>query len=58
MFGISVQKLSGIPLTVVGDGSQTRDFTFVSDVVRAVWPPPEVMSQEKYSMLALVFQCL
>ena len=37
MFGVFLaQKLSGIPLTVVGDGSQTRDFTFVSDVVRAV----------------------
>ena len=29
------QKLAGKPLTVVGDGTQTRDFTFVSDVVEA-----------------------
>jgi len=29
------QKLHGEPLTVVGDGSQTRDFTYVTDVARA-----------------------
>lgn len=29
------QKREGKPLTVVGDGTQRRDFTFVSDVVRA-----------------------
>lgn len=30
------QKLAGKPFTVVGDGTQTRDFTFVSDVVDAI----------------------
>lgn len=36
VFGVFLaQKLKGEPLTVVGDGSQTRDFTYVSDVVRA-----------------------
>lgn len=30
------QKLAGQPLTVVGDGNQTRDFTFVSDIVNAL----------------------
>ena len=30
------QKLAGEPLTVVGDGSQTRDFTFVTDIVNAL----------------------
>jgi UDP-glucose 4-epimerase len=29
------QKLAGKPFTVVGDGTQTRDFTFVTDVVDA-----------------------
>ncbi len=36
VFGVFLaQKLAGIPFTVVGDGTQTRDFTFVSDVVEA-----------------------
>lgn len=30
------QKLAGKPLTVVGDGSQSRDFTFVGDIVKAL----------------------
>ena len=30
------QKIAGKPFTVVGDGKQTRDFTFVSDVVDAI----------------------
>lgn len=29
------QKLNNLPLSVEGDGKQTRDFTFVKDVVRA-----------------------
>ena len=37
VFGVFLaQKLAGKPFTVVGDGSQTRDFTFVSDVVSAI----------------------
>ena len=36
VFGVFLaQKLNGSPLTVVGDGSQTRDFTYVTDVARA-----------------------
>lgn len=37
VFGVFLaQKLAGKPFTVVGDGTQTRDFTFVSDVVSAI----------------------
>lgn len=36
VFGVFLaQKLCNKPFTVVGDGNQTRDFTFVSDVVNA-----------------------
>jgi UDP-glucose 4-epimerase len=30
------QKLAGKPYTVVGDGEQTRDFTFVTDIAQAI----------------------
>ena len=37
VFGVFLaQLLAGKPLTIVGDGEQTRDFTFVSDVVTAL----------------------
>ena len=37
VFGVVLaQKLAKKPYTVVGDGNQTRDFTFVSDVVSAL----------------------
>jgi UDP-glucose 4-epimerase len=36
VFGVFLaQKLAGEPYTVVGNGTQTRDFTFVTDVVDA-----------------------
>jgi UDP-glucose 4-epimerase len=36
VFGVFLaQKLHGQPFTVVGDGRQTRDFTYVGDVARA-----------------------
>ena len=31
------QSLAGEPLTVYGDGSQTRSFTFISDLVSGIW---------------------
>ncbi len=37
VFGVFLaQKLHQEPFTVVGDGSQTRDFVFVTDVVQAL----------------------
>jgi UDP-glucose 4-epimerase len=38
VFGVFLkQKLMGQPLTVVGNGSQTRDFLYVTDVARAFY---------------------
>jgi len=38
VFGVFLaQKLAGKPLTVVGDGTQTRDFLYVTDVARAFY---------------------
>ncbi len=38
VFGVFLaQKLAKLPFTVVGDGKQTRDFTYVDDVVEAIY---------------------
>lgn len=38
VFGVFLkQKLAGKPFTVVGDGTQTRDFCYVTDVARGFW---------------------
>lgn len=37
VFGVFLaQKLANKPYTVVGDGTQTRDFTFISDIISAI----------------------
>lgn len=37
VFGVFLaQKLNGKPYTVVGDGTQTRDFTYVTDIANAI----------------------
>ncbi len=64
VFGVFLaQKLSGKPFTVVGDGTQTRDFTYVTDVVEAFYKAAksstcgEIMnvgSSETYSINRLV----
>ena len=37
MFGVFLaQKISGKPFTIVGNGKQTRDFTYVSDIIDAL----------------------
>jgi UDP-glucose 4-epimerase len=42
VFGVFLaQKLNGRPFTVVGDGRQTRDFTYVADVAEAFYRAAE-----------------
>ncbi len=42
VFGVFLkQKLEGRPFTVVGDGTQSRDFVYVTDVARAFWAVAE-----------------
>ncbi|MDF9407914.1 SDR family oxidoreductase [Pelotomaculum isophthalicicum JI] len=42
VFGVFLaQKLHNKPFTVVGDGTQTRDFTYVTDVARAYYAAAE-----------------
>ncbi len=53
------QALRGEPLTVFGDGSQTRSFTYVSDLVEGIWrllhseekEPVNIGSQDEYTIL-------
>ncbi|MHC4391756.1 MAG: UDP-glucuronic acid decarboxylase family protein [Planctomycetota bacterium] len=58
------QALRGDPITVYGDGSQTRSFGFVSDLVRGidmllesdVWEPVNVGSPDEVSLLDVARQ--
>jgi UDP-glucose 4-epimerase len=66
VFGVFLaQKLAEKPFTVVGDGNQTRDFTYVSDVVDSFWSAADspiineimnVGSSQTYSINQLVEQ--
>jgi len=38
------------PLTVVGDGSQRRDFTYVGDIVRGLIQASKVLQNEEYQL--------
>lgn len=49
VFGVFLaQKLHGRPYTVVGDGKQTRDFTFVKDVADAFYTAAESNITNEY----------
>jgi UDP-glucose 4-epimerase len=52
VFGVFLaQKLNGRPFTVVGDGTQTRDFVFVTDLARAFLAAAESpRAQEIYNV--------
>ncbi len=52
VFGVFLkQKLAGKPLTVVGDGKQTRDFVYVTDVARAFLAAAQTsLSGEVYNL--------
>jgi UDP-glucose 4-epimerase len=52
VFGVFLaQKLKGKPFTVVGDGTQTRDFVFATDLARAFLAAAESdRSQEIYNV--------
>lgn len=52
VFGVFLaQKLSGKPLTIVGDGTQTRDFLYVTDVARAFYAAATTnRTQEIYNL--------
>lgn len=48
VFGVFLsQKYHGQPFTIVGDGTQSRDFTFVSDVVAALIAAAEAKLQQE-----------
>ena len=49
VFGVFLaQKLAGKPFTIVGDGNQTRDFTYILDVVDAFY---KAITSEKTNLI-------
>ena len=51
MFGVFLaQKLAKKPFTVVGNGKQKRDFTYVSDVIDALILASKFKKVQKYLM--------
>jgi len=44
------QALSGAPITVFGDGSQTRSFQYISDLVEGVWLLMQLGGNEPVNM--------
>lgn len=47
MFGVFLkQKIKGYPYTVVGNGNQKRDFTYVADVVEAMLKAVKIKTRE------------
>jgi dTDP-glucose 4,6-dehydratase len=55
------QALAGLPLTVFGDGSQTRSFCYVSDLIRGLialaesghHEPVNIGNPDEFTLLAL-----
>ena len=51
VFGVFLgQKLAGKPYTVVGDGKQTRDFTYVTDIAQATLAQQNLIESVKFIM--------
>ena len=49
------QALKGLPLTIYGDGQQTRSFQYISDLVKGQPLPPELSVD---LLTALLVKCL
>ena len=53
VFGVFFQKLANKPFTVVGDGEQTRDFIYVTDVANAFLPLRLLIPKVSVTTLAI-----
>lgn len=57
VFGVFLkQKLAGEPLTIVGDGKQSRDFVYASDVAEAFILAGETSIQNKFGIWVQIIQ--